>query len=82
MGAHVCRRDSSDILCSLGWPETHRDAPASASPLLRLKVCTCPANIFLISVIIKPHKTIVFTALSFNNSTFRVVSKGHDIPKS
>ena len=29
-----------DSLCRPGWPQTHRDPPASSSQILELKVCT------------------------------------------
>jgi hypothetical protein len=36
----LCHLDlPGNLLCKPGWPQTHRDAPASASQVLELKVC-------------------------------------------
>lgn len=34
------------LLCKPGWPSTHRDQPASASQVLRLKVCAVTPTFF------------------------------------
>ena len=35
------------ISCRPGWPQTHRDPPASASQVLGLKVCTATTQILV-----------------------------------
>ena len=35
-------------LCRLGWPETHRDLPASASRTLGLKACATTVQLFFL----------------------------------
>ena len=44
-------------LCKPGWPQTHRDLPASASQVLGLKVCTTIARL--------PDKFYLKFSLSF-----------------
>jgi hypothetical protein len=37
---------SWNLLCRPGWSQTHRNPPASASPVLGLKTCTTTATCF------------------------------------